>query len=63
MRFRKNRVTVNPEALKAVEDAQKNLQKVKAREPEVRKVAEASKKLRMENHLAINLRRLIEGVR
>jgi hypothetical protein len=63
VRFRKTKYTVNPDALKAIEEAQKNLREVKERGPEVRKISEASKKLRMENHFAINLRRLIEGAR
>lgn len=55
------RVEKDPDAEKAVREAKKNLAAVKARDPEVHRVAEESKRLRRENHFAQDLQQLFEG--
>lgn len=59
MLFRRTRKT-SPEAEKAVQEAQAHLQTVQSREPEVHRIAEASKRFRRENHFAESLQRLFE---
>lgn len=59
--FRLNRPKSNPEAANAVRDATKNLEKVKARHPEVREVSQTLKSLRERNHFAEQLEALMGG--
>lgn len=57
-RSRKPRVT---EAKIALTEAKAHLHKVEEREPEVKQVAEESKKLRRNNHFAQDLQSIFEG--
>lgn len=49
------------ESQKALYLAEKHLEQVKAREPEVQKVVEASREFRRRNHFAEDLTALIKG--
>jgi len=61
MCFRRTRKPRDTEATRALNEAKQHLHQVEERQPEVRKVAEASKKLRRENHFAMDLQNLFEG--
>lgn len=49
------RVEKDPDAEKAVREAKENLKRVKARDPEVQRVARESKMFRQQNHFADQL--------
>ena len=51
----------DPAALEALQEADKNLKKVKARDKEVHDVAESLRKVRSRNHFAERIQEIMEG--
>lgn len=52
-----------PKAKKAIQDAAESLERVKAREPEVRAISQVLKNIREQNHFAEQLQSIISGGR
>lgn len=57
----KNNKAQHEEAEEALAEAKQKLQEIKSRDPEVKKVATASRKMREENHFAQTLREALGG--
>lgn len=62
MRLRRKR-NDSRESKIALEQANKHLELIKAREPEVKEVARASRWIRVENHFSEMLLHIVEGKR
>ncbi len=58
--FRRNRE--DQESVKALEEASKNLERAKERDPEVKEVAESLRCIREQNHFAERLEAIMKGL-